>query len=134
MFAGLFLLLAGTGVAAIRAARRAKAAAAAAAAAAAGVPTAATGTGAAGQGAAADRVVGWLCRVMPFGSLVMAAIVPLAAGLYLLTTATWTLAERAAINRWSRVAQRSELGAMPVSTQHCVVAAAQAVSSPVAAA
>ena len=36
----------------------------------------------------------------------MAAIVPLAAGLYLLTTATWTLAERAAIKRWSRVAQR----------------------------
>jgi hypothetical protein len=36
----------------------------------------------------------------------MAAIVPLAAGLYLLTTAAWTLAERAAINRWSRGAQR----------------------------
>lgn len=108
VFAGLFLLLAGTGVAAIRAARRAKAAAAraAAAAAATGAPTATTGTGAAGQAAAADRVVGWLSRVMPFGSLVMAAIVPLAAGLYLLTTATWTLAERAAINRWSRVAQR----------------------------
>jgi YidC/Oxa1 family membrane protein insertase len=37
--------------------------------------------------------------MMPFGSLVMAAIVPLAAGLYLLTTAAWTLAERAVLRR-----------------------------------
>jgi YidC/Oxa1 family membrane protein insertase len=90
VFAAVFLLLAAVGVAAIRAARRTRAAAAAP-------------TGPAAQGsAAADRAVGWLSRVMPFGSLVMAAIVPLAAGLYLLTTASWTLAERAAINRWSR--------------------------------
>ncbi len=57
------------------------------------------------QTAAADRVVGLLSKVMPFGSLLMAAIVPLAAGLYLVTTAAWTLAERAAINRWSQFAQ-----------------------------
>ncbi len=107
VFAGLFLLLAALGVAALRAARRNKAAAAAAgqATAAAG-PAAATGTGAAAQTAAADRVVGWLSWVMPFGSVLMAAIVPLAAGLYLLTSAAWTLAERAALNRWSRITQR----------------------------
>jgi YidC/Oxa1 family membrane protein insertase len=36
-------------------------------------------------------VVTW---IVPFASLVTAAIVPLAAGLYLLTTTAWTLAER----------------------------------------
>ncbi|MGI8452164.1 MAG: hypothetical protein ACR2MP_34260 [Streptosporangiaceae bacterium] len=36
-------------------------------------------------------MVSW---VIPFVSLVTAAIVPLAAGLYLLTTTAWTLAER----------------------------------------
>jgi YidC/Oxa1 family membrane protein insertase len=94
VFAVVFLLLAAVAVAAIRAARRT----AAAAAHPAPVTPAAAGP--------ADRVVGWLSRVMPFGSLVMAAIVPLAAGLYLLTTASWTLAERAAIKRWSRVTPR----------------------------
>ena len=117
VFAGLFVLLAVIGVAALRAARRtqARAQAAQAQATAAAVPTATTTAGRAGrpaaatapaaQTAAADRAVGLLSKVMPFGSLLMAAIVPLAAGLYLVTTAAWTLAERAAINRWSRVAQ-----------------------------
>ena len=100
VFAGLFVLLAVIGVAALRAARRSRAQAAAA-------PSAAATQAAAGaQSAAADRAVGLLSKVMPFGSLLMAAIVPLAAGLYLLTTAAWTLAERAAINRWSRGARR----------------------------
>jgi YidC/Oxa1 family membrane protein insertase len=103
VFAAVFLLLAAVAAAAIRAARRAKAAAEAEAATAR--PRAAAGP-ATPDPAAADRVVGWLSRVMPFGSLVMAAIVPLAAGLYLLTTASWTLAERAAIKRWSRVTPR----------------------------
>ena len=117
VFAGLFVLLAVIGVAALRAARRTqtRAQAAQAQATAAAVPTATTTTGRAGrpatapapaaQTAAADRTVGLLSKVMPFGSLLMAAIVPLAAGLYLVTTAAWTLAERAAINRWSRAAQ-----------------------------
>jgi YidC/Oxa1 family membrane protein insertase len=97
VFAVVFLLLAAVAVAAIRAARRSAAAAA--------HPTPAAPAAADAQGSA-DRVVGWLSRVMPFGSLIMAAIVPLAAGLYLLTTASWTLAERAAIKRWSRVTPR----------------------------
>lgn len=108
VFAGLFVLLAVIGVAALRAARRNQVRARAQAAAA---PPATTTTGRAGrpapatQTATADRAVGLLSKVMPFGSLLMAAIVPLAAGLYLVTTAAWTLAERAAINRWSRFAQ-----------------------------
>jgi YidC/Oxa1 family membrane protein insertase len=115
VFAGLFVLLAVIGVAALRAARRTqtRAQAAQAQATAAAVPAATTTTSRAGrpapapaaQTAAADRAVGLLSKVMTFGSLLMAAIVPLAAGLYLVTTAAWTLAERAAINRWSRAAQ-----------------------------
>jgi YidC/Oxa1 family membrane protein insertase len=93
VFAGLFVLLAVIGVAALRAARRTRTQAQTQAQA---TPT---------QTAAADRAVGLLSNAMPFGSLLMAAIVPLAAGLYLVTTAAWTLAERAAINRWSRLAQ-----------------------------
>jgi YidC/Oxa1 family membrane protein insertase len=93
VFAGLFVLLAVIAVAALRTARRTSAQTQA--------QSQATNT----QTAAADRAVGLLSKVMPFGSLLMAAIVPLAAGLYLVTTAAWTLAERAAINRWSRFAQ-----------------------------
>ena len=37
--------------------------------------------------------------IVPFASLVTAAIVPLAAGLYLLTTTAWTLAERTVLRR-----------------------------------
>jgi YidC/Oxa1 family membrane protein insertase len=37
--------------------------------------------------------------IIPFASLVTAAIVPLAAGLYLLTTTAWTLAERTVLRR-----------------------------------
>lgn len=81
VFAILFGLLAVVGVLAMRAARQA------------------APQGAQAPGGAADRAAGLLTRLMPFGSLVMAAIVPLAAGLYLLTTAAWTLAERAVLRR-----------------------------------
>lgn len=40
-----------------------------------------------------------LSRVLPFGTLATAAFVPLAAGLYLLTTTTWTVAERTILQR-----------------------------------
>lgn len=40
-----------------------------------------------------------IARLMPFGTLVTAAFIPLAAGLYLLTTTTWTLAERTILTR-----------------------------------
>ena len=86
VFAVLFALLAMVSVLAARAARQA-------------APKGATTPEQAGQIPAADRAVGLLTRLVPFGSLVMAAIVPLAAGLYLLTTAAWTLAERAVLRR-----------------------------------
>lgn len=43
-----------------------------------------------------------LSRLLPYGSLFVAAVVPLAAGLYLLTTTTWTVLERTVL--WRRLA------------------------------
>ena len=40
-----------------------------------------------------------LARLLPFGTLATAAFIPLAAGLYLLTTTTWTLLERTLLLR-----------------------------------
>lgn len=44
-------------------------------------------------------VLGQLTKVLPYGTLVTAAFIPLAAGLYLLTTTTWTVLERAVLQR-----------------------------------
>ena len=41
-----------------------------------------------------------LARLLPYGSVLMAAVVPVAVSLYLLTSATWMLAERALLPRW----------------------------------
>lgn len=40
-----------------------------------------------------------LLRLLPYGTILVAAVVPLAAGLYLVTTTTWTAVERAALRR-----------------------------------
>ncbi len=44
-------------------------------------------------------VPGALPRLLPYSTLIVAAVVPLAAGLYLLTTTTWTVLERTALRR-----------------------------------
>ncbi len=93
VFAGLFALLAVVAVLAVRVARRATppgdpAAGPAAPGSAAAAPAA--------PGGRAASLAGW---VIPFASLVTAAIVPLAAGLYLLTTTAWTLGERTILRR-----------------------------------
>jgi YidC/Oxa1 family membrane protein insertase len=49
----------------------------------------------AGQPAA----LGALGRILPYTTLVIASLVPLAAGLYLVTTTSWTVAERAVLHR-----------------------------------
>lgn len=41
-------------------------------------------------------------RIVPYTTLVIAAFVPLAAGIYLVTTTDWTAAERAVMRRWHR--------------------------------
>jgi YidC/Oxa1 family membrane protein insertase len=122
VFAGLFLLLAGIGWLSARLARRLGAPGAGPGTPAAGPTTRAarpgttaarparptairpartTATGpseATGDGAVAS-VSAALGRVLPYFTVVVAAFVPLAAGVYLLTTTAWTLAERAFVQR-----------------------------------
>jgi len=94
VFAALFGLIALAAWLSARAARRW------AAPAPAPQPGKAGGTGAAGP-AGATGVSGLLLRVLPFATLVIAALVPLAAGLYLATTTAWAAAERAVFHRLS---------------------------------
>ena len=50
-------------------------------------------------GPAQGRAIAALTKVLPYSTAVIALFVPLAAGIYLLTTTAWTLAERAALRR-----------------------------------
>jgi YidC/Oxa1 family membrane protein insertase len=109
VFAGLFLLLAGLGWLSARLARRIGAPAGP------GTPTTRPGTavaglGEAGRGGAGASVPGALARVLPYFTVAVAAFVPLAAGVYLLTTTAWTLAERALVQR---ALQQRALAARP---------------------
>jgi YidC/Oxa1 family membrane protein insertase len=90
VFAGLFALLAVVAVLAVRVTRRA-----------APLEVPAAGSAAPGSSATppAGRAASLVGRVIPFVCLVTAAIVPLAAGLYLLTTTAWTLGERTVLRR-----------------------------------
>jgi YidC/Oxa1 family membrane protein insertase len=83
VFAGLFVLLAVVGWLSARSARRF-------AAAAAGKPG---GTGLPGG------AVGTATRVLPYTTVAVAAVVPLAAGIYLLTSSAWAVAERRILGR-----------------------------------
>ncbi|GAA0586332.1 membrane protein insertase YidC [Kribbella sandramycini] len=49
--------------------------------------------------AAATPLTRRLARLLPYGTVLTAAFVPLAAGLYLVTTTTWTVVERAILQR-----------------------------------
>jgi len=107
VFAVLFGLIAAVTVLAVRAARQAAPPKATAPDAPAGGP--AEGPAGGPADGAAGRAAGLLTRLLPFGSLVLAAILPLAAGLYLLTSAAWTLVERAVLRRrFDRPARRPQ--------------------------
>ncbi len=80
MFLGLFALLAAVAWAGTRIARRA----------ARPSPSAAAQPGGA---------MGLLIKVFPYATVAVAAVLPLAAGLYLLTTTAWSAAERAVLGR-----------------------------------
>jgi YidC/Oxa1 family membrane protein insertase len=82
LFIGLFALLACAAFAAVRVTRA---------------------SGSAGQPTAADQPpgLGLLGRILPYTTVAIAAFVPLAAGIYLLTTTVWTAAERAVLRRWA---------------------------------
>jgi YidC/Oxa1 family membrane protein insertase len=117
VFAGLFALLAAVAVLAVRANRRAAPAVppipvtpargkvpAGSATRASATPVSATPASAARAPATpasvpGGRAVSFVTWIIPFASLITAAIVPLAAGLYLLTTTAWTLAERTVLRR-----------------------------------
>jgi len=80
LFLGLFALLASAAFVAARVSR-----------------TAAPELAAAGQ----PGGLGLVSRILPYTTVVIAAFVPLAAGIYLLTTTVWTSAERALLRRWT---------------------------------
>jgi YidC/Oxa1 family membrane protein insertase len=82
VYAALFVLLAAASLVSVRLARQAAPAGPAAGAA-------------------------WVTRLLPFTTLIIAAFVPLAAGLYLLTTTIWTMAERLALRRRADVSLRT---------------------------
>jgi YidC/Oxa1 family membrane protein insertase len=83
LFLGLFALLAGAAFVAARVSR-----------------TAGPGLAAAGQPGQPGGL-GLVSRILPYTTVVIAAFVPLAAGIYLLTTTVWTVAERALLRRWT---------------------------------
>jgi YidC/Oxa1 family membrane protein insertase len=94
VFAGLFVLLAAVSWAAMRLAKRFGAAPAA-------------GTVAVAAAGRPGGAAGWLTRVLPYVTIAIAAFVPLAAGLYLLTTTAWSAAERTVIQRRLQARQPS---------------------------
>ncbi|MCB5167225.1 YidC/Oxa1 family membrane protein insertase [Streptomyces bambusae] len=121
VFLGLFAAIAAVaGWTVVRARRAGAVSALEAAGAAAAGPGRAGGRagGADGVGGAedpAEAMVRRMVKVMPlmaFGTLLTAAVVPLAAGLYLLTTTAWTAGERAWLQRrWDRAEAAAGAGA-----------------------
>jgi YidC/Oxa1 family membrane protein insertase len=112
VFAGLFLLIAGIGWLSARMAPRLGAPGIGAPG--TGVPgiaaasPARSGRAPAGHAPAghaspaadrASRMVAAVAKLVPYATVVVAVFLPLAAGLYLLTTIAWTLAERALLRR-----------------------------------
>ncbi|WP_030297976.1 YidC/Oxa1 family membrane protein insertase, partial [Streptomyces katrae] len=101
VFLGLFAAIAAVAAwSAVRGRRTAALAAAAAASApVAAVPRAKGKSGVAAEVSAEQqemlRKLGGVLPLLSFGTLITAAVVPLAAGLYLVTTTAWSVAERA---------------------------------------
>jgi len=93
VFLGLFAVLAGVIFLAARSARSPAVAS-----------TVLASTVAAGTVVASQPGLGWLGQILPYTTLVIAAFVPLAAVLYLVTTTSWTTAERAVLRRRHRAA------------------------------
>jgi YidC/Oxa1 family membrane protein insertase len=99
VFAGLFLLLACVGwLSARMAPRLGTPGLAGAAAAVPGRPAQAAGRDST-PADQASRISAGLARFIPYATVILAAFLPLAAGLYLLTTTAWTLGERTLLRR-----------------------------------
>ncbi|MBB6436948.1 YidC/Oxa1 family membrane protein insertase [Streptomyces candidus] len=76
----------------------------------AGTGGAGVGGAGAGAGAPGAALLKWL-PLLSFGTLITAAVVPLAAGLYVATTTAWTVAERAWLHRNREVREEGTAGA-----------------------
>ncbi len=98
VFGMLFALLAVVAWLSARSARRATAAQAGGAAQPAGTAQAGGAAQPAGTGRAGGAV-GVLTRVLPYTTVAVAAVVPLAAGIYLLTSSAWAAGERRLLRR-----------------------------------
>jgi YidC/Oxa1 family membrane protein insertase len=118
VFAGLFLLLAAVGWLSARITKRLASPASTpaqtpapsrtSAPSRASTPSRASDTSRTSTSASTSApALGVMVRLMPYVSVVMAAFVPLAAGLYLVTSAAWTLAERTLLGRTRRDAGAS---------------------------
>ncbi|MFE2148377.1 hypothetical protein ACFXA3_42880, partial [Streptomyces sp. NPDC059456] len=57
------------------------------------------------------RKIGGVLPLLSFGTLITAAVVPLAAGLYLVTTTAWSVAERAWLQHRKEAAAGEAAGA-----------------------
>ncbi|HEX3925985.1 MAG TPA: membrane protein insertase YidC [Streptosporangiaceae bacterium] len=89
VFLGLFALLAAAGWLAARVTR----------ALAARQPAATPAPGRPVPPGQAGGLMGWVARVLPYTTVAVAAVMPLAAGLYLLTTTAWGAGERTVLGR-----------------------------------
>jgi YidC/Oxa1 family membrane protein insertase len=109
VFAGLFVLLAAVGWLSVRVTRRLTSSVSTAVAVPGNATERKSSTGRkspagqtvpGGTGALQPTgAMGVLTRLLPYATVVVAAFVPLAAGLYLATTTAWTLAERTLLRR-----------------------------------
>jgi YidC/Oxa1 family membrane protein insertase len=110
VFLGLFALLAVVGWLSVRSARRFTTAATAQSGGAGKGSSAAKGSSSAGPAGAAKPggALGLLTRALPYTTVAVAAVVPLAAGLYLLTSSAWAAAERRLLHR--KAAQSASAG------------------------
>jgi YidC/Oxa1 family membrane protein insertase len=68
-------------------------------------------TGTTGPATPGTALLGKLGRILPYSTVIIAAFVPLAAGLYLLTTTAWTAAERLILGRRLADTSRRRCGA-----------------------
>ena len=98
MFLGLFALLAAAGWLAARV-TRALAARQPAPPPAPGRPVSPVSPGQPVPPGQPGGLMGWVARALPFTTVAVAAVMPLAAGLYLLTTTAWAVAERMVLGR-----------------------------------
>jgi YidC/Oxa1 family membrane protein insertase len=113
VFAALFVLLGLCGWLAARAARRLSAPVPSGPGTI--VPNKAQAAAAGTQPGQAAAVPPWLMSLMPYLTAVFAAFLPLAAGLYLLTTTAWTLLERSLLRRFLLPASPASPPASPAS-------------------